>query len=133
MAGDPADSSASPWPLLAAFYFTALNLFGIWFLAPLLLEPNILLSPFFFGSVMLFWRRFIERRGTSTWVRGGLVALCSSVSYYFIAGLVLGALSWGVGTVVMWFAAVGVVPFFVLAGVVAAVFRRRMGGSDVVE
>jgi hypothetical protein len=108
-------------------------MFGIWLFAPfvLLIKANLLLSPFFFGLVMLFWGWFIERRGTSTWVRGGLVALCSSVPYYFIGGLVLGSMSWGVGAIVMWFTAIGIVPFLVLAGVLAAVFRKRVGDSNV--
>lgn len=135
MATDSTNSSFSPWPLLAGFYFTSLNIFGIWFFVPepLLVKPNIILSPLFFGLVMLFWWLFIERRGTSTWVRGGFVVLCSSIPYYFIVGMLLGVVSFGAGAVVMWFTAILVVPCLVLAGVLAAVFRKRVGDSTVSE
>lgn len=114
---------------MAGFYLTGLFLLAVRYFAPILLKPNIYVSPFFFLLVVVFWWWLVERRRTITWVRGGLVGAFSSIIYYFLVGLMFGAVTFGAGAGLMWVTGIFVVPCVVLAGVSAAALRKRVGNS----
>lgn len=128
-------SSSFLLSLMAGLYFAVLHLLlllhggsgdpGIIF------EIQLWFSPLLFLLSAFFWWLFIERRRKADWVRGGLVGMFSGIIHYFIMGLIMGIPSWGAYMVVLWFFALLLVPLLVLAGVIAAIGRKRLVNSQL--